>query len=69
MTSRQQKTIPRKFWNADTKTPTASTVGKMIDVLSELPRSMKLSERMMITVYNIGESDRPTHVGIEEDWS
>lgn len=67
MSTETKNGVPEKFYRGD-KHPKARTVGQLIKILEELPKSLPVhagfSRRVSVTVYNIGQSDR--HARIDE---
>lgn len=49
--------VPKAFWHDSEPTPTAYTVGELIDELSRLPRELEVktsfNDGVMIVLYNI----------------
>ena len=49
--------VPKAFWHDSEPTPTAYTVGDLIDELSRLPRELEVktsfNDGVMIVLYNI----------------
>jgi hypothetical protein len=61
-----KKKIPKKFWHKD-RQPKTSTVGGLIKILEELPKTLRLSEQVDVTVYNIDSKSR-RQCRINEQW-
>lgn len=65
-----KETVPRGFWNSDTPTPTAETIGELIDVLKQLPPEVTIKqgfgEGVSVTLYNIGGDFDGSHVEFGE---
>lgn len=61
-----KKAIPEKFWKGE-ESPQARTVGQLVDLLAELPRTMRVEAsfgaKVQVIVWNHGTEDE--HVSID----
>lgn len=62
---RLKKKIPKRFYGKGIR-PKANTVGKLIKLLEQLPKGMKIDEPVEVTVFNINYTN--VHVGVKEVW-
>ena len=56
-----KETTPKKFYHESEKTPSATTIGELVEILKELPESAPLEDGgYEVVVYNIsGEFSEP----------
>jgi len=62
---RLKKKISRKFYKGNLQQPRATTVGRLIKILEQLPKGMKLNKPHEVVVYNINFSN--PRVGVFEE--